>query len=92
MEVSQGNPCVAILNKQKYHFFFLSFAKSENRRAEQILPWEVGGDPSGKGKEVGKGCKRMQILCTHECKGKKRYLFKLFQEWGRRDKGEWWKG
>jgi hypothetical protein len=31
------NPCAAILNKQKCHFFF-SFTKSENRRAEEVLP------------------------------------------------------
>jgi hypothetical protein len=31
-------PRVAIVNKQKCHFFFLSFAKSENRRVEQVLP------------------------------------------------------
>jgi hypothetical protein len=39
--------CVAILNKPKCQFF--SFTKSENRRAEQVLPrrgwyqWEEGG-------------------------------------------------
>jgi hypothetical protein len=32
------HPHVGILNKQKCHFFFFSFAKSENRRAEQFLP------------------------------------------------------
>jgi hypothetical protein len=52
MEVPQEIPYVVILNKQKYNFFFLSFAKSENRRAEQALPGEV--DISGRGKEVGK--------------------------------------
>jgi hypothetical protein len=44
-------PCVAILNKQKC-LFFLSFAKSENRKAEQALPWGV--DTSGRGEEVEK--------------------------------------
>jgi hypothetical protein len=41
-------PHVAILNKQKYHFF--KFTKSENRRVEQVLgnlgvwyQWEGGG-------------------------------------------------
>jgi hypothetical protein len=55
--------CIAILNKQKCHFF--SFTKSENRRAEQVLFW--------RGEKVGKGCERMnivQILCTHLCKWK----------------------
>jgi hypothetical protein len=37
-------PCVAILNKQKFHFFFLSSAKSENRREEQVLSMCGGGD------------------------------------------------
>jgi hypothetical protein len=40
-------PFVTILNKQKHHFFFLSFAKSENRKVEQVLlggliPMEFG--------------------------------------------------
>jgi hypothetical protein len=45
-------------------FFFLY--KSENRRLEQILP--QGIDTSGWEEEVGRGCRRvnmMQILCTH---------------------------
>jgi hypothetical protein len=70
--VSQEIPCVTILNKQNCHFFFLSFAKLENRRVEQALPGEV--DTSGRVEEVGKGCKKMnilQILCTQECKWKK---------------------
>jgi hypothetical protein len=33
-------PWVAILHKQKCHFF--SFIKSETRRAEQVLPEGVG--------------------------------------------------
>jgi hypothetical protein len=34
--------------------------------------------------EVGKGWERVnivQILCTHECKCKKKNLLRLFQEW-----------
>jgi hypothetical protein len=41
-------PRVAILNKEKSHFF--SFTKSENRRAKQALPGvsiSVGGRGSG---------------------------------------------
>jgi hypothetical protein len=34
-------PCVAMLNKQKYHLFF-SYTKVENRRAEQVLSKEDG--------------------------------------------------
>jgi hypothetical protein len=47
MEISQRN-CMAILDKQKIHYFF-SFTKSENRRVEQVLSrggwyqWERGG-------------------------------------------------
>jgi hypothetical protein len=40
-------------------FFFLSFTKSENRRAEQILP---GVGTRGKGEEVGKECGRVNIV------------------------------
>jgi hypothetical protein len=59
MEVPQGNSHVAILNKQKCHFFFLSFVKPENRRAEQVLPGVGGrGDISGRGEEVGKSVVR----------------------------------
>jgi hypothetical protein len=40
-------PCIAILNKQKWHFFF-SFTKSENRRVEQVLPARGRGCTSGR--------------------------------------------
>jgi hypothetical protein len=40
-------PCAAILNKQKYLLFF-SFTKSDNRRAEQILPGGVGTTRRGR--------------------------------------------
>jgi hypothetical protein len=45
----------------------------------------------GGGKDMGRGCRRVnmvEILCTHVCKWKKRDLLKLFQEWGKGDKGE----
>jgi hypothetical protein len=42
MEMSQGNSCVAILNKKKCHFF--SFTKLKSRRAEQILSGGEGED------------------------------------------------
>jgi hypothetical protein len=65
-------PYVAILTKQKHHFF--SFIKLENRRDELAFYLaEVGSDTSGRGEDVGKGCRRMnmvQILCTHVCKWK----------------------
>jgi hypothetical protein len=43
----------------------------ESRRAEQVLPGGV--DTNGTGEEVGKVCRRVnmvQILCTHVCKQK----------------------
>jgi hypothetical protein len=39
-------PCIAILNKQKCHFF--SFTKLKNRRAEQVLPQGVGSSHPAK--------------------------------------------
>jgi hypothetical protein len=52
--------------------FFFSFTKLENRRVEYVL---LGGVVSvGGGKEVVKGCGRvniMQILCTHVYKVEK---------------------
>jgi hypothetical protein len=65
MELSQGNQCVTILNKQNVHFF----TKMENRRAEQVLygpyQWEGG--------RRARGCRKMtlvQIQGTHVCKSK----------------------
>jgi hypothetical protein len=92
MEVPQETPWVAILNKQKCHFFFLSFAKSENRRAEQALSGRV--DTSGRGEKVGKRYGRvnmMQILCTHECKCKK-IPVETISQMGEGNKREWWRG
>jgi hypothetical protein len=39
--MSQGIPCVAILNKNQKMSLF-AFAKSENWRVEQVLPEMVG--------------------------------------------------
>jgi hypothetical protein len=72
-DLPQDTPHVAILNKQKCHFF--SFTKSENRRAEQVLPGGGGVGTRRRCKEVGKGCGRVnmvQILCTYVCKLKNR--------------------
>jgi hypothetical protein len=77
------SPCIAILIKQKCHFFLLSFSKLENWRKEQSLPVEGVVDTSVGDQELGTGCKRVymvQILYTQECKWKKRYLLKLFLE------------
>jgi hypothetical protein len=45
MQISQDIPFVAILKKLKCHYF--SFTKSENRRAEQVLPVVVGTSGMG---------------------------------------------
>jgi hypothetical protein len=58
-------------NKQKCNFFSFSFTKSENRRAEQVLPGVLS--TSGHGEEVGKGGRRVnmvQILCNMYVNGK----------------------
>jgi hypothetical protein len=69
LEVPKENPVSSYLDQTKMLFF--SFTKPENKRAEQILPGGVG--TSGSGEEVGKRCRRMdvvEILCTHVCKQK----------------------
>jgi hypothetical protein len=63
--VTQEIPCVATLNKQKYHSFLYKIREQEGRTGPvgEWLQWE--------GEEVGKECGRvniMQILCTHVCK------------------------
>jgi hypothetical protein len=45
-------PCVAILSK---NVFFFSFTKSENRKAEQVLPGGRGSMPVGLGRKWEKG-------------------------------------
>jgi hypothetical protein len=42
--MSQGNS-----QTNKCHFFFVCFTKSENMRAEQVLPWSGGGGSAGGG-------------------------------------------
>jgi hypothetical protein len=84
MEMSHETPCVAILNKQKHHFF--SFAKLDNKRAEWVL--SEGFGISGRGEVVGKVYRRVnivQIPCTQYVNGNW-YLLKLFQEWEWGDK------
>jgi hypothetical protein len=51
--MDKETPCVAILNKQKCHFF--SFTKLEKRREGQVLPGEGGTSRRGRmwGKSVG---------------------------------------
>jgi hypothetical protein len=73
METSQGNSLYSYL-KQKKNCHFSPFTKSDNRRTEQVLPGEEGVGISGRGEEVEKGCRRVnmvQILCAPVCKWKK---------------------
>jgi hypothetical protein len=68
MEMTQENSLCNYL-KQKISFF--SFTKSENSRAEEVLPGGVG--IRGRGEKLGNVCSRVnivQILCTHVCKQK----------------------
>jgi hypothetical protein len=46
-------PHVAILNKQKCHFFFffICYTKSENRRVKKVMSGRIGS--SGRGEEMG---------------------------------------
>jgi hypothetical protein len=40
--VTEGNSRVAVFDKQKCHFFFVSYTQLENRRAEQVLLGGIG--------------------------------------------------
>jgi hypothetical protein len=61
-------------------FFFLLKKKSENRRAEHVLPGEVG--TSGRKKGYGR-MNIVQTLCIHIM-----YVNGKSDTW---DKGEWWR-
>jgi hypothetical protein len=89
MELSQGNSLYSYL-KQKWHFF--SFTKSEYRRAEQVLWWWERVGASGRGKKVGKGCRRVNIVqyCVHMYVNGKKWDCSRKEERG--DKGEWSRG
>jgi hypothetical protein len=64
MEVPQETPWVAILNKQKYHFF--SFYKNGGQESGTGPDWGVWYQWEGEdmGKEYGRE-NIEQILCTH---------------------------
>jgi hypothetical protein len=55
MKCHRETPYLAILNEQKCHSFILFLIKVKNRREEQVMPG--GAATSGKGEEVGKGCR-----------------------------------
>jgi hypothetical protein len=67
MEMSQGNSLCSYLSKKNKNVLFYFY-----KIGEQVL---FGGrvGTSGRGEEVGKECRRVnivQILCTHVCKWK----------------------
>jgi hypothetical protein len=76
-------------------FFLFSSTKSENRRAEQVLP-RVGVGSSGKEEVAGKGGRRVNIvqkMCTHVCKCKNEtWTVETIPGMGEDvDKREWWR-
>jgi hypothetical protein len=67
METSQGNQCIAILNKQICHFVFYKSGEEEGNTGVVWRLVQVGYNWG----DVGRGCRRVnkvQILCTHVCK------------------------
>jgi hypothetical protein len=71
MEVSQGNVLGSYLKQAKMSFLFPFFCKIREQEGETGPAGWRGVATSGRGEEVGKGCKRVnmvQILCAHECK------------------------
>jgi hypothetical protein len=69
----------------------LFFLTSEDRKTEHILSWEVlPVEGEGEGERVWDG-KCVCKYCVPIYVNGKRYLLKVFQEWGRGE-GEWWRG
>jgi hypothetical protein len=62
-----------------------SFTKLENTRAEQFLPGGMRGGTSGSGEDVGKGCRRVNIVHMY-VNGKMRPVETIPRM------GEWWRG
>jgi hypothetical protein len=70
MEMSQGNSlCIYLKQTKMSFFFFLQNWKRQNRSC-------LGVGTSGKGEDVGKGCRRLKMV-EISC------ILKLFQEWGK---------
>jgi hypothetical protein len=70
MEMSPGNSLCSYLKKIYIYIYFL-FYKTGEQESGTGPALRVG--TRGRGEEVGKGCKRenmVQILCTHVCKWK----------------------
>jgi hypothetical protein len=53
MEMSQGNSCIAILNKQKCHFFFCYKNKEQKGKAGPVWGLVPVGGERGWGKGTG---------------------------------------
>jgi hypothetical protein len=70
MEISQGNSLCSYLKQNKnVIFFFYIIGEQEGG----IGPVGGGIGTTGSGEDVGKGCRRVnmvQILCVHICKWK----------------------
>jgi hypothetical protein len=63
MEISQGNLCLASLNKQKYHFYF-----NKNRGQQDKTDPVSGIAASERREDIRRGCIRVsmvQKLCAH---------------------------
>jgi hypothetical protein len=73
MNYHKENPCVYLYLKQAkmscFSFSLFSSTKSENRKAEQVVP-EGGGVCQWEGEMSGKGEHRAKKMCTHVCKCK----------------------
>jgi hypothetical protein len=70
--------------------FFL-FTKTDNSKAKPVPVWGVGSS----GRDIRKGYRRVKMVeyYVRICKWKnERDLLKLFQEWGKGDKEECWRG
>jgi hypothetical protein len=70
----QGNSLCSYLKQAKMSLFSFSFFLIQNQRTEEQNRSCLGAGIGGKGEEVGKGYRRVnmvQILCVHVCKWKK---------------------
>jgi hypothetical protein len=79
--------CIAILSKQKCHFFF--FYKNGEQESRIGSVWVVGS--SWTGEDMGRGCRRVntvQILCTHVYKWRNETCWNYSRNVGKNDKGE----
>jgi hypothetical protein len=79
------------LSKQKCLFYF--FYKTGEQESETDPAWGFGS--SGRGEDVGKGCRRVnmvQTLCTQVCKCENETRWNYSRNGREEHKGEWWRG